>query len=46
VGVIVCGFGWLLTAPYAVFVTGHLYGQAFLEVSGQTPQAVVEEELT
>ncbi|MGD9046554.1 MAG: DUF4013 domain-containing protein [Anaerolineae bacterium] len=43
-GVIVCGFGWLLTAPYAVFVTGHLYGQAFLEVSGQAPQAVVEEE--
>jgi hypothetical protein len=40
-GVIACGVGWLLTAPYAVFVTGHLYGQAFAEVSGQ---AVLEAE--
>jgi hypothetical protein len=43
-GVLVCGIGWLFTGPYSTLVTSHLYGQAFLEASGQAPQAVVEEE--
>jgi hypothetical protein len=34
-GSIVCGIGVLVTAPYGWMVTGHLYGQAYLEASGQ-----------
>ena len=43
-GVLVCGIGWLVTAPYSSFVIGHLYGQAYLEATGQAPQPVVVEE--
>jgi Sec-independent protein secretion pathway component TatC len=43
-GSIVCGIGWLVTVPYAWMVTGHLYGQAYVEASGQTPQPAIEEE--
>ena len=41
-GFLLCGVGWLVTLPYAEIVTGHLYGQAFVEASGGSPQAVVE----
>jgi hypothetical protein len=34
-GSLVCGVGWLFTAPYGAFVTSHLYGQAYLETKGQ-----------
>jgi hypothetical protein len=44
-GSLVCGVGWLVTGPYAWFVTGHLYGQAYLEGTGQTLQPVLEEDL-
>lgn len=44
-GFLVCGIGWLFTIPYSGFVTSHLYGQGYLAASGQTPQAVVEEEI-
>jgi len=43
-GVWVCGIGWLATVPYAYMVTGHLYGQAYVESGGQVPQLVHEEE--
>jgi len=43
-GAWVCGIGWLATVPYAYMVTGHLYGQAYVESGGQTPQLVYEEE--
>ncbi len=42
-GFIVCGLGWLVTAPYAWMVTGHLYGQAYVVASGQALQPVEEE---
>jgi len=42
-GSIVCGVGWLVTGPYAWMVTGHLYGQAYLEGKGQVVEAVLEE---
>lgn len=38
-GVIVCLVGWLFTIPYAAFVVSHLYGQAYLQASGQAQQA-------
>jgi hypothetical protein len=44
-GTIVCGVGWLVTAPYALMVTGHLYGQAYAEGMGQKAQPAVEEDL-
>ncbi len=44
-GVIICGLGWLVTAPYASFVTNHLYGQGYLEATGQVVQPVLEEEI-
>jgi hypothetical protein len=44
-GSIVCGVGWLVTGPYAAMVTGHLYGQAWLEATGQTAQPVLAEEI-
>ena len=47
-GSIVCGVGALLTAPYGWMVTGHLYGQAYLEAAGQAPQPAYDdiEEVT
>jgi hypothetical protein len=47
-GSLVCGIGWLVTTPYSLMVTGHLYGQAYVESIGQTPAAAasVEEDLT
>mgnify|MGYP001302535141 CR=1 FL=1 len=44
-GLIVCGVGWLVTYPYATFVTSHLYGQGYLEATGRSAQLAVEEEL-
>jgi hypothetical protein len=44
-GVWLCGIGWLVTFPYAIVVTGHLYGQAFVEAQAQTPMPVAEEEI-
>jgi hypothetical protein len=43
-GLLVCGVGVLLTAPYAGWITAHIRGQAYLEAKGQTPQPVLEEE--
>jgi len=43
-GVIVCGLGWLVTAPYAGWITSHLYGQAYLEATSKAPPPVLEEE--
>jgi hypothetical protein len=43
-GSIICGVGWLATVPYAYMVTGHLYGQAYVESQGQIAQPAVEEE--
>ena len=45
-GSLVCGIGWLVTWPYAIMVTGHLYGQAYVEAKGQAMAVapVVEEE--
>jgi Na+/H+-dicarboxylate symporter len=43
-GFLVCGVGWLVTAPYASFVSSYLYGQALVEASGQAPQAAAEGE--
>ncbi len=34
-GSVVCGIGVLVTAPYGWMVTGHLYGQAYLDAKGQ-----------
>jgi hypothetical protein len=42
-GSIVCGVGVLVTSPYGWMVTGHLYGQAYLEAAGQTSQTEFEE---
>lgn len=44
-GSIVCGVGWLATVPYAYMVTGHLYGQAYVEGKGQIAQPAFEEEV-
>ncbi len=44
-GSVICGVGWLATAPYAIMVTGHLYGQAYVASAGQTAQPAVEEEV-
>lgn len=43
-GFLVCLIGWLVAIPYAEFVTGYLYGQAFLESSGQKPQVAAEAD--
>ena len=43
-GVILCGFGWLVTYPYAVWVSAHLGGLAYLEATGRGPQPALEEE--
>jgi hypothetical protein len=44
-GSAVCGVGWLVTVPYALMVTGHLYGQAYMEGMGQAAGPNLEEEL-
>lgn len=43
-GFLVCGVGWLVTMPYSSMVTGHLYGQAYLEATGGTV-APVDDDL-
>ena len=42
-GALFCFIGVFFTIVYAELVNGHLYGQAYLEATGQTPQAVSEE---
>ena len=42
-GLLFCFIGVFFTGVYAELVSGHLYGQAYLEATGQTPQAVSEE---
>ena len=32
-GTSLCGIGWLATYPYSIIVTGHLYGQAYLQAT-------------
>jgi hypothetical protein len=39
--ILICG--WLVTAPYGWMVTGHLYGQAYLEAAAKTPQPAYDE---
>jgi hypothetical protein len=43
-GLLVCGVGLLFTAPYAGWITSHLYGQAYLEATGHTAQPMAAEE--
>jgi hypothetical protein len=43
-GLLVCGVGVLVTAPYSTMVTNHLYAQGFLAAGGQAQQPVLEEE--
>lgn len=43
-GLLVCGVGFLLTAPYAGWISSHLYGQAYLQGSGRAVQPILEEE--
>lgn len=42
-GSIVCGIGWLVTFPYSIMVTGHLYGQAYLQAKGQLTAPVHDD---
>lgn len=44
-GLIVCGVGVLVTAPYAGWITSHLTGQAYLEGKGRALQPALEEEI-
>ena len=44
-GLLVCGVGVLVTAPYAGWITAHIRGQAYLEAKGQLAQPALEEEL-
>lgn len=44
-GSAVCGIGWLVTVPYAVMVTSHLYGQAYVAGTAQAAQPIVDEEI-
>ncbi len=41
-GLLLCLIGVFFTALYAELVTGHLYGQAYLKATGQTPEVVAE----
>jgi Protein of unknown function (DUF4013) len=41
-GTIVCFIGWFVTLPYSYMVTGHLYGQAYKQVTGQAAAPAVE----
>jgi hypothetical protein len=43
-GFIFCLIPGLFTAPYAAWVTSHLYGQAYLEATGRSLAPVLEEE--
>lgn len=45
-GTIFCGIGLFATRPYGFFVTGHVYGQAYLAARGRSrePVAVEPEE--
>lgn len=43
-GLLVCGVGFLVTAPYAGWITAHIRGQAYLEAKGQMSQPVLEED--
>lgn len=40
-GTWLCLVGWLATYPYSIMVTGHLYGQAYVEASGQAAAAPI-----
>lgn len=42
-GLLFCFIGVFFTGVYAELIQGHLYGQAYLEATGQAPQAVSEE---
>jgi len=41
-GLLLCFVGVLFTSVYAELVGGHLYGQAYLEATRQTPEAVAD----
>jgi hypothetical protein len=41
-GLLLCLIGVFFTAVYAELVTGHLYGQAYLEATGGAPEIVAE----
>jgi hypothetical protein len=41
-GTIVCFVGWFATVPYSLMVTGHLYGQAYKQATGQVAAPAVE----
>ena len=41
-GLLLCLIGVFFTAVYAELVTGHLYGQAYLEATGRAPEVVAE----
>ena len=43
-GLVFCFIGVFFTGVYTELVNGHLYGQAYLEATGQTPQAASEVE--
>jgi hypothetical protein len=44
-GSLICGIGWFVTYPYSFMVTGHLYGQAYVEAKSQAgaPAPVAQE---
>jgi hypothetical protein len=42
-GLLVCGVGVLVTAPYGTWVTNFLYGAAYVEATGQAPPVLEEE---
>jgi hypothetical protein len=44
-GILICGLGWLVTAPYSSFVMSHLAGQGYLEATGQMVEPFLEEEI-
>jgi hypothetical protein len=44
-GSLVCGVGWLATVPYATLVTFHLYGQAYVQASGQAAAPSIEVDV-
>lgn len=43
-GLLVCGVGFLITAPYTAWITSHLSGQAYLQGGGRAAQPILEEE--
>ena len=44
-GLLACGVGFLVTAPYAGWITAHLRGQAYLTATGQGLAAAPEGEI-